>query len=69
MFTWGLKLLKGPATVNGSSGYKYQLDVTDNGEPGRNDTFKIVLTKPLNPLYRYEKSGALSAGNVQVRAY
>ena len=29
----------GTAEVNGQSGFTYQLDVTDYGEPGRNDRF------------------------------
>jgi serine protease AprX len=62
-------IIKGPATLNGTAGYKYQLDVTDNGEPGSSDTFKLVVTKPLSPLWRYETSGTLSGGNIKVTAY
>src|SRR5947209_2416677 len=33
--------IEGTAEVNGQRGFTYMIDVTDNGEPGRNDTFKI----------------------------
>ena len=57
----------GPATVNGRTGYRYEVTVTDNGEPGKTDTFKIVLTRPGDPSYSYSASGTLGGGNVQVR--
>jgi serine protease AprX len=59
----------GPAVVNGTAGYRYRIEVADNGEPGRlNDTFQVVVTHPLNLLYRYEVSGTLQGGNLQVAA-
>lgn len=51
--------LFGPATVNGVS-TTYRIDVNDNGEPGRTDTFKIVTASG------YSASGTLSGGNIQV---
>lgn len=58
--------LTGPATVNGGTGYRYTVTVTDNGEPGRTDVFEIRLSKPLDPLYSYTASGTLGGGNIQV---
>jgi serine protease AprX len=59
-------VFSGPATVNGLAGYRYEVTVTDNGEPGRTDTFKIVLTQPGNLTYSYSASGTLGGGNIQV---
>lgn len=61
-------VFSGPAKVNGATGYRYEVTVTDNGEPGRNDTFKIVLSRPGDPTYAYSASGTLGGGNVQVRS-
>ncbi|MGH8481976.1 MAG: S8 family serine peptidase [Nevskiaceae bacterium] len=62
--------LKGEASVNGVGGYTFTLDVVDNGEPGANDTFRLRLTQPANPLYGYDTTAtALSGGNVKVQAY
>ena len=60
-------IVYGTATVNGQSGYRFQVELVDNGEPGRSDTFHLTVTKPTNPLYRYESGGTLSGGNVQVK--
>jgi len=60
-------VLNGPATVNGRVGYRYEVTVTDNGEPGRTDTFKIVLTRPGDVTYAYTASGTLGGGNIQVQ--
>src|SRR5919204_3251231 len=39
--------IEGTAEVNGASGYTYQADVADNGEPGRgSDDFKLQLFGP-----------------------
>ena len=54
----------GPASVNGQSGYTYEVRVTDNGEPGSADTFSITVTKPG---YSYTSGGTLGGGNTQVR--
>jgi serine protease AprX len=61
-------VIYGRATRNGQSGYQYQVEVVDNGEPGRNDTFRLTLTKTTDLLFRYETQGTLRGGNVQVRA-
>jgi hypothetical protein len=38
----------------------YQVDVTDNGEPGKNDSFAITLSNG------YSASGTLAGGNIQL---
>jgi hypothetical protein len=54
----------GNAEVNGQSGYTYQADVADNGEPGRGaDTFHLQLFGPTP----YDSgSTTLSGGNIQL---
>jgi len=51
--------IKGTADINGSPG-TYQVDVADNGEPGRNDTFSLELSNG------YKASGNLAGGNIQL---
>jgi len=55
-----MRHIKGTAEVNGQSGFTYQVDVTDNGEPGRDDTFTINLSNG------YVATGRLSGGNIQL---
>ena len=50
----------GTATVNGTPGFGYQVDVCDNGEPGKDDTFTIVMSDS------YSRTGTLGGGNVQI---
>ena len=52
--------IEGTAQVNGQDGFTYQVDVADNGEPGRNDTFALSLSSG------YSASGTLSGGNIQL---
>jgi hypothetical protein len=57
----------GTAKVNGQPGFTYQVDVSDNGEPGRNDTFAIrIPDAPGLPGVAYLASGNLSGGNIQL---
>lgn len=63
----GRAVVHGTATVNGQSGYTFQVEAVDNGEPGRNDTFRLTVTKASDPLYRYETDGTLGGGNIKVR--
>ena len=51
--------IEGTAEIDGRSG-SYQVDVSDNGEPGRKDTFSIMLSN------RYSASGLLIGGNIQL---
>ncbi len=52
--------IEGTAELNGQGGFTYQVDVADNGEPGRNDTFAIKLSNG------YAAAGTLSGGNIQL---
>jgi hypothetical protein len=53
--------IEGTAEVNGQSGFTYQVDVADNGEPGRQqDTFAIRLSNG------YSATGLLAGGNIQL---
>ncbi len=52
--------IKGTAMVNGQSGYTYQVDVTDNGEPGRSDTYVLRVSNG------YTAGGTLAGGNIQL---
>jgi len=51
--------IEGTAEIDGRSG-SYQVDVSDNGEPGRKDTFSIMLSNG------YSASGLLIGGNIQL---
>ena len=57
----------GTATVNGTSGYRYTLTLVDNGEPGTNDSVRLVVTQP-GSTWRLDVGGTLGGGNVQVQA-
>jgi hypothetical protein len=52
----------GRATVNGVPGVSFFVEVEDLGEPGRADTFRIVLGDG------YGAGGVLLKGNIQVRS-
>jgi hypothetical protein len=52
--------IRGTAEVNHQGGYTYEVEVADNGEPGRNDTFSIRLSNG------YSASGYLQGGNIQL---
>jgi len=61
---------KGTATVNGTSGYTFRVDMEDNGEPGTGvDRFRIRLSGPTT----YDSNtfaanrGLLTGGNIQVQ--
>jgi hypothetical protein len=54
--------ITGTAEVDGFGGITYTVDVTDNGEPGREDTFAIELSNG------YRASGALRGGNIHLHA-
>lgn len=52
---------KGIAEINGVPGYTYDIEVADNGEPGRNtDTISISLSN------HYSAGGRLAGGNIQL---
>ena len=51
----------GDAKVNNTPGFGFQVDVCDNGEPGKDsDTFTIVMSDG------YTATGTLGGGNVQI---
>jgi serine protease AprX len=58
--------ITGTANVNGTSGYRYSLVLTDNGEPGSNDTVDLTVTQP-GTTWKLHDSGTLGGGNVQVQ--
>src|SRR5207245_2192820 len=51
----------GPCQINGQPG-TFTVQVCDNGEPGRNDTFSISLSTG------YSAGGTLAGGNIQLHA-
>jgi len=57
--------IEGTAKVNGVAGFTYQVDVSDNGERGRNDVFAIRLWNASGVLV-YSASGKLKGGNIQL---
>ncbi len=52
--------IEGSAEVNGTPGFSYQVDVSDNGEPGRADVFSIRLSNG------YAAGDTLQGGNIQL---
>lgn len=52
--------ITGTCEINGRSGFTYTAEVADNGEPGRNDTFRLSLSNG------YTASGTLRGGNIQL---
>lgn len=53
------RLIQGACDINGEPG-TYKVEVADNGEPGREDTFSLVLSND------YRASGKLDGGNIQL---
>jgi hypothetical protein len=53
--------IEGTCEINGASGFTYKIDVTDNGEPGRNDIFGIVLSNGYT-----QGPKTLDGGNIQL---
>ena len=52
----------GRATVNGAGSHFFRIRVADNGEPGRNDVYGILLSTGY-----YSGDRRLEGGNVQIR--
>ena len=52
----------GTATVNGGGSFDFRIDVADNGEPGRNDTYRIRLSNGYDSGVQTLAAG----GNVQI---
>lgn len=53
------RAIEGTARIDGSSG-EFRVEVTDNGEPGRDDVFRIRLSNG------YQAEGTLRGGNIQL---
>lgn len=53
----------GQATVDGATGYTYTCYVEDNGEPGRNDYYRLSLSNG------YLAQGTLAGGNIQIHTH
>jgi serine protease AprX len=53
----------GLATVNGQGSHKFQIDVTDNGEPGTSDRYRMQLQ---GPAFYDSGDQQLRGGNVQI---
>jgi hypothetical protein len=51
----------GTATVNGGGSFDFRIDVVDNGEPGRADTYRIRLSNGYD-----SGTQTLSGGNIQI---
>ncbi len=52
--------IEGTAKINGKGSFTYKVDVVDNGEPGRNDSFRLQLSNG------YSATGTLMGGNIQL---
>jgi len=52
--------IDGIAKVNGKGAFAYTVIVSDNGEPGRADTFSLTVSNG------YSASGTLTGGNIQL---
>ena len=66
--------LRGEGTNNGAGEFFFRMDVTDNGEPGDNDTFKIKIYQKVDPigaietfvLYENPLPTELGGGNIKI---
>jgi hypothetical protein len=56
-----MRHIEGTAEIDGVPG-TYIVDVADNGEPGRNDTFSLTLSNG------YVENASLSGGNIQLHS-
>jgi hypothetical protein len=54
--------IKGHAKVNGKGSFDYTVVVADKGEPGRHDTFSLVVSNGFD----FSTSGTLEGGNIQL---
>lgn len=58
--------IEGTARMNGERGFTYQVDVSDNGKPGRNDVFALKVWNAAGTLV-YSASGTLRGGDIKLR--
>ncbi len=60
------RIITGTARINGVDGFIYQVEVTDNGEPGRGvDEFSISLSNGCAAGTEYGE-GPIAGGNIQL---
>jgi hypothetical protein len=60
--------VSGACNLNGISGYRFSLEVTDNGSPGaQTDTAKIIITGPNN--YYFSMGEFLTGGEIIISVY
>ncbi len=59
-------VFSGAAWFNGAAGYTYEARAIDRGEPGRNDTFAVVVRNAAG-VEVVNVGGTLTAGNIQSR--
>jgi hypothetical protein len=52
--------ITGSATVDNTGSFGFEVNVCDNGEPGKDDTFSILMSDG------YTNSGTLGGGNIQI---
>ena len=63
---------KGKATINGEGEFTFKVTAEDNGEPGRDDTFKIEIwmgvvdTENGPPTPKHVAKGILGGGNIKI---
>ncbi|MBI4743576.1 MAG: Ig-like domain-containing protein [Actinobacteria bacterium] len=55
----------GKVKIGGVDGYRFEVYVNDNGNPGTNDKFRIKIYDPSNALV-YTSNGTLFTGNIQI---
>ncbi len=61
--------MQGSATVNGQSGYSYNVVACDNGEPGTSDTFDVTVNGSGGATYHNSGTlggGTQGGGNIQL---
>ena len=59
-------VFSGPALFNGSAGHTYEARATDRGEPGRNDTFTLIVRNAAGVVVA-NVGGTLATGNIDSR--
>lgn len=57
---------RGSGKLNGVSGYTFTVSVVDNGEPGRNDTFRVCIFNAMGAAVYDTGTVTLGGGNIQV---
>ena len=61
-------MFDGSATLNGESGYRFNVIATDYGEPGTSDNYHFILRKVSDSSVVYDSWGTLSSGDIQIHS-